>query len=178
MKARFLLDEQLSHRLASAGVRAGLDVVAVSGSELAGCDDLTILQAAVGQGRILVTFNIRHFAPLMNDLIHSGMAPKGLVKISPKSFHPGDLKGILRALIKLAARIERGDVDPSMGVTLTREQISDCGLPISDPGADPPWRAERVGRGDATSVRRSLGTSSRRGPRRHAEPCKRGSRRR
>jgi len=30
------------------------------------------------------------------------------------------LKGLLRALIQLAGRIERGEVDPSMGVTLTR----------------------------------------------------------
>jgi len=120
VKARFLLDEQLSRKLAAAAVRAGLDVVAVSGSDLAGCDDLRILLAAGAQGRILVTFNIRHFVPLVTDLIHSGVTPKGLVKISPKSFHPGDLRGILRALIKLAERIERGEVDPSMGVTLTR----------------------------------------------------------
>jgi len=95
-------------------------VVAVSGSDLAGCDDLKILLAASAQNRIQVSFNTRHFVPLMTDLIRSGVTPKGLVKISAKSFHPGDLRGILRALIEFAARIERGEVDPSMGITLTR----------------------------------------------------------
>jgi len=120
VKPRFLLDEQLSRRLAEAAVRAGLDVTAVKGSELAGLDDRSILLAAAAQERILVTCNIRHFAPLMTDLINSGVTPKGLVKISAKSFHPGDLRGILRALVELAARIERGEVDPSMGITLKR----------------------------------------------------------
>lgn len=120
MKPRFLLDEQLSRRLAEAAVRAGLDVTAVRGSNLAGLDDRSILMAAAAQERILVTCNIRDFAPLMIDLIHSGLTPAGLVKISSKSSPPGDLKGILRALIKMADRIERGEVDPSKGVTLTR----------------------------------------------------------
>ena len=120
MKPRFLLDEQLSRRLAEAAVRAGLNVVAVSGSDLAGCDDLRILLAASAQDRILVTFNTRHFVPLLTDLINSGVTPKGLVKISAKSFHPGDSRGILRALIEVAARIERGEVDPSLGITLTK----------------------------------------------------------
>ena len=120
MKPRFLLDEQLSPRLAAAAVRAGLDVTSVSGSLLEGQNDLTVLLAATAQDRILVSFNVRHLVPLMTDLIHSGLKPQGLVKISPKSFHQGNVKGILRALMKLADRIERGEVDPSMGVTLMR----------------------------------------------------------
>jgi len=120
VKPRFLLDEQLSRRLAEAAVRAGLDVTAVKGSELAGLDDRSILLAAAAQERILVTCNIRHFAPLMIDLLHSGVTPAGLVKISSKSFRPDDFRGILRSLVSLAGRIERGEVDPSMGVTLTR----------------------------------------------------------
>jgi uncharacterized protein DUF5615 len=120
VKPRFLLDEQLSPRLAAAAVREGFDVTSVVGSTLEGLDDLRVFLAATEQDRILVTYDIRDFVPLIMDLIHAGLEPRGLVKVSSKSFHPGDSKGILRALIRLANRIERGEVDPSMGVTLTR----------------------------------------------------------
>ena len=120
MKPRFLLDEQLSWRLAQAAVRAGLDVTAVNGSELAGLDDRSILLAAAAQERILVTYNIRDFVRLSRDLWCSGVRHPRLVLINSKSFRPDDFRGILRSLISLPGQIERGEVDPSMGVTLTR----------------------------------------------------------
>ena len=104
MKPRFLLDEQLSWRLAQAAVRAGLDVTAVKGSELAGLDDRSILLAAADQERILVTYNIRDFIRLLRDMISGGVRHQGLVLINSKSFRPDDFKGILRSLISLAGR--------------------------------------------------------------------------
>jgi predicted nuclease of predicted toxin-antitoxin system len=120
MRPRFLLDEHLDPRLAQAAVRAGLDMTAVAGSEFAGRDDLAILGVAIAQGRILVTYDTRHFIPILRDVLRRGEVIPGLITVSTRTFRSNDLKGILRALIKLAARIERGEVDPTMGVTLTR----------------------------------------------------------
>jgi len=120
VKPRFLLDEQLSRKLAEAAVRAGLDVTAVSGSELEGVDDRAILLAAASQERILVTYDVRDFVRHLRDLVNGGIRSQGLVRINSRSLRPDDLRGILRALISLAGRIELGEVDPSMGVTLTR----------------------------------------------------------
>jgi predicted nuclease of predicted toxin-antitoxin system len=120
VKPRFLLDEQLSLRLAEAAGRAGLDVTAVSGSDLEGVDDRTVLLAAAAQERILVTYDIRDFSRLMRDLVSGGVTPRGMLLIHPKSFRPDDLRGIRRALISMADRIERGEVNPSMGEALTK----------------------------------------------------------
>jgi len=120
VKPRFLLDEQLSPELAAAGVREGLDVTAVSNSELEGRDDRAILHAAIIQGRILVTLNVRHLVPILQDFVKSGARVPGLIKISSRTFPSQRLKPLLRSLKKMAGRIERGEVDPSMGVTMTR----------------------------------------------------------
>jgi predicted nuclease of predicted toxin-antitoxin system len=120
MRPRFLLDEHLQPALAKAAIRAGLDVVAVAATDLRGRNDVTILRAAIAQGRILVSYNARHFIPLLRDFIRSGVKVPGLVTISSRTLRSNDFKGLLRALIKLSGRIERAEVNPSMGVTLTR----------------------------------------------------------
>src|SRR5262245_12578105 len=119
MRPKFLLDEQINPALAPAATRAGLDVTAVSGSELQGRGDPDVFRAAVSQGRILVTYNTRHVVPLLRDVISSGAEPAGLVLAPAKRFGPGDVSSLWRALKSLADHIERGDVDPSMGLTLS-----------------------------------------------------------
>ena len=79
-----------------------------------------LLVAAAVQHRILVTYNARDFVRLLRDLVCSGVTPPGLVLLNSKSLRPDDFRGILRSLVSLAGRIERGEVDPSMGVMLTR----------------------------------------------------------
>ena len=120
MRPKFLLDEQITPTLALAATRAGLDMTAVSGSALKGRSDLEVFRAAIEQGRILVTYNAGDFVPLLRDFIHSGARIPGLITISTRTFRSSDLKGLLAALVKLAGRIESGESDPSMGLTLTR----------------------------------------------------------
>jgi hypothetical protein len=62
----------------------------------------------------------RHFIPLLRDFICSEITIPGLVTVRIRTIRPDDLKGLLSALVRLANRIERGEVDPSMGVALTR----------------------------------------------------------
>ena len=75
--------------------------------------------AAIEQGRIVVTYDAEDFRPLVSELSSAGINVPGAVFINSRTFRSNDLKGLLRALIQLAARIERGEVDPSMGITLT-----------------------------------------------------------
>ena len=120
MRPKFLLDEHFPQSLAAAAVRARLDVLAVVATDLRGRDDLRILQAAVDQDRILITYDQRDFRPLLSEMIWAGVRAPGLVAVSSRTFRSNDLKGLLRALLRLAGRIERGEVDPSMGITLTK----------------------------------------------------------
>lgn len=120
MRPRFLLDEHLQPALAVAARRAGLNVVAIAATRLRGRADLAILKAAVAQNRILVTYDAEDFRPMLCELVLAGIKVPGAVFIHSKTFRSNDLKGLLHALIEMADRIERGEVDPSMGVMLTR----------------------------------------------------------
>jgi predicted nuclease of predicted toxin-antitoxin system len=120
MAPRFLLDENFDPRLARAGTRAGLDVVAVAGTYLMGRDDLSILNIAIKEQRIVVTYDVEGFLPLVSALALSGIQVPGLLIVNSRTLRSNDLKGLLAAILKLAGRIERGEVDPSMGVSLTR----------------------------------------------------------
>ncbi len=52
----------------------GHDVIAVAASaELLGSDDATVLDAATGDGRCLVTENVRDFAMLVRHTSHAGV---------------------------------------------------------------------------------------------------------
>lgn len=120
MKPRFLLDEQLSQEVATAAANLGLDVEAVSGSDLTWRDDEAILHAAVAKDRILVTIDIRGFLPKLVDALRDEVRIPGLILVNPRTFPSQELRPLLRALKKMADRIEHGEVDPSMGVVLTR----------------------------------------------------------
>lgn len=74
MTARLLLDEIYPPALADALRDKGHDVIAVAASvELAGSDDVTVLDAALADGRCLVTENVRDFAVLVRYTRHAGV---------------------------------------------------------------------------------------------------------
>ena len=71
MKA--LLDEQLSPQIAVLLREAGYDVVAVAERvDLVGSIDSTILEVATGEGRAVVTNNIKDFRPLAAERLAQG----------------------------------------------------------------------------------------------------------
>lgn len=118
MKPRFLLDEQISPRAAEASRRLGVDARAVAGTPLAGGDDRAIFQAAIAEGRILVTYNIADFVTLLRDFLNAGPAIPGIVFVRGETIPTSDVRRLARALAALAARIEDGRVDPMGGVYL------------------------------------------------------------
>ncbi len=118
--AKFLLDEHLSPRIAALTCKSGVDTLAIAASPRAGMKDPAVLEFAATEGRILVTYNIQHFAPLLADAIAGGHPPPGVVYVDDKTFSPRDYSGLARALKQLSVKIDRGEVDPSAGVFLTR----------------------------------------------------------
>lgn len=69
-----LLDEMYPPMLADALHDKGHDVLAIAASaELVGSDDATVLDVATGDGRCLVTENVRDFAMLVRHTSHAGV---------------------------------------------------------------------------------------------------------
>lgn len=118
--ARFLLDEHLSPKIAALMRKLGVDALCIADSSWSGLKDPAVMKLASELFRIVVTYNIGHFAPLLAEAIASGHPPSGIVYVDGKTLRPTDFSGIARALTRLSGQIDRGEVDPSGGVFLTR----------------------------------------------------------
>ncbi len=77
-------------------------MLAVSGSDLAGLDDEAIFRTAVRERRILVTYDIG-----------------GLVFVDSKTISTSEVSKLARALRRLSAAIQRGEVEPAGGIFLS-----------------------------------------------------------
>lgn len=87
MSARLLLDEMFSPRIASELVRHGHDAVAVAGDPaLAGLPDEQILEWATGQGRCLVTENVKDYEVLRRAAAAQGRTNPGLLSCASSRF--------------------------------------------------------------------------------------------
>lgn len=74
MTVRLLLDEMYPPKLADTLRDKGHDVIAIAASvEFVGSDDATVLDIATGDGRCLVTENVRDFAMLVRHTSHGGV---------------------------------------------------------------------------------------------------------
>ena len=120
MAPRFLLDEHISPDVAKGCKDRGVDVIPLAEAKLLEEEDLPIFRAAIGGGRILVTYNTRDFALLFGDVLKGGSSIPGVVFVNAFTIEPSDIGGLVNALVKLAASIGKGEVDPSGGVFLTR----------------------------------------------------------
>jgi len=80
---RLLLDEHISARKIGRCLGdAGHDICAIAEEpELAGLDDPDVLALAARDGRILVTFNHRDFAPLLREWAESGRHHSGCILV-------------------------------------------------------------------------------------------------
>lgn len=118
--AKFLLDEHVSPVVAMMARAAGLDVLAVADSVWSGTRDPGVFRLAADQGRIVVTYNIQDFAPLLAECISAGKTSPGVVYVDERTFDPRDFSGLASALKALSRRIDSGQADPSGGLFLTR----------------------------------------------------------
>lgn len=120
MVPRFLLDEQISPKVAARAVAAGVDVRSVSGSPLQGSDDRAVFLQAIREGRILVTYDSEDMSLLLGDLLKEGLAVPGLVLVDVRTLPPSDLRGLSSALVRLARRLASGEVQAGGGIFLQR----------------------------------------------------------
>ena len=75
----------------------GLDVVHAAEVGLRAAEDLDLLLAAADEGRVVITRNYQHFAPLVQALARRGESFPGVLFLSP-AISQADLQGHVRAI--------------------------------------------------------------------------------
>jgi len=120
VRPAFLLDAHLSPVVARLLGRQGFDARAVGGSPLMDADDDALLQAALDQGRLFITYDTATVPRAAADRLERGLDVPGIVYVSSATLPSNDFAGLARALGRLAGRIASGDVDPSGGLFLSR----------------------------------------------------------
>jgi len=98
--AKFFTDEDVYAAVAPALRKAGLDAVSTPEAGRLGESDESQLAWAVGDGRVLLTFNVAHFAALHATWMRQGRHHSGIVVSSQRPI--GDL---LRRLLHLAGTL-------------------------------------------------------------------------
>lgn len=99
--AKFFTDEDIYAALAPALRNAGLNAVSTPEAGRRGETDQSQLAWAAAQGRVLVTFNVAHFATLHTAWMRTGQHHAGIVVSSQRPV--GEL---LRRLIHLAGKLD------------------------------------------------------------------------
>lgn len=106
---RILLDAHVSGRRIASRLRdAGHDVLALSEiRSLEGMDDLGVLELAASERRVLVTFNVKDFVPLLRERAEARRSHSGCILVHglDHSRYGEILKGLHRLFE------ERGDLD-------------------------------------------------------------------
>jgi hypothetical protein len=104
MPLRLLLNAHLPVALAASLKSRGYDVIAAQGiPDLRHLDDEDLLIEAAKQRRALVTYNIRHFAPLARGWAQGGREHWGIILVHPRTIPQEDLGGQIQALERLLA---------------------------------------------------------------------------
>ena len=99
---KLLLDEHIWLGLREALVQRGYNVIHLNDTGQRGIDDEPLLDFATAQGRAVLTYNIRHFVPLVRFWYEAGREHAGV--ILSIQLLPGDLlRQIERLLATLSA---------------------------------------------------------------------------
>lgn len=121
---RLLLDEHLDPRLAEQLRESGYDVIAVAPDPaLRGLSDAALLDHATAQGRVMVTYDVADFAPLLEERQVAASPVAGIVLISRRSYPPGE-RGhgrLLRALREILEEHRSPTAFAGMAVWLATE---------------------------------------------------------
>jgi uncharacterized protein with PIN domain len=78
-EVKLYLDENIPPALAVILRSRGYDVVSAHEVDMRGKKDEEQLEYAIAQGRVLLTFNVRHFAPLAKSYFEQGREHPGIV---------------------------------------------------------------------------------------------------
>lgn len=95
---RLLLDKHIWEGLAEALVQQGYDVIHIASTEQRGLDDEPLLAFTTAQGRAVLTYNVRHFVPLVRLWYETGRDHAGIVFSTPQP--PGELLRQVAGLMK------------------------------------------------------------------------------
>lgn len=95
-EVKLYLDEDITPVLASVLRGRGYDVVSAHEVGMRGKRDEEQLEYAISQGRVLMTFNAKHFAPLAEKYFRAGREHYGV--IATKTL---DLAGLIRLTITM-----------------------------------------------------------------------------
>jgi len=92
---RLLLDEHFDYAIAEELRRGGVDAVAVKEErpDLEATDDDVVLRAATAESRVVVTNNVRDYAPLVEDFGLRGEIQFGVLFTDDETF-PRSAEGI------------------------------------------------------------------------------------
>ena len=114
---KVLLDEPLSPQIAALLRQAGHDAVAVTEHvDLVGSIDSTILEVATGEGRAVVTTNIKDYRPLAALQLAQGRTHGGLILVA-------STRRTRAAVTVLASAIEKVLHDHPDGLTSSERWI-------------------------------------------------------
>jgi hypothetical protein len=100
---RLLLDEQISGRVAVGLRERGFDVLTVDEFGQHSADDPDLWRAAIAAGRVVVSYNVRDFAPLFQRLWDTGVGHAGLVLVHPSTIPSDDFGALVRTIEYLAS---------------------------------------------------------------------------
>ncbi len=100
-KLRFFLDEDIYGATTSLLCKAGFDAASTPETGRIGETDESQLQWASGESRVIVTFNVAHFAKLHAEWMKQGRHHAGIIVSSQRSI--GDLS---RRLLHLASTLD------------------------------------------------------------------------
>src|SRR4051794_22747259 len=100
-EAAFLADENIHPDVSTYLKSLGNDVLVVLGSDLAGTDDLTLLENAFKEQRVILT----HDADFGTLAITSGRPVFGIVYLRPGHISPDFTIGSLRTLFDMAPEV-------------------------------------------------------------------------
>lgn len=102
---KLLLDEHIWEGLAEALTQRGYDVIHIANTEHSGIDDEPLLAFATAEGRAVLTYNVRHFVPLVRLWYEAGREHAGV--ILSIQLPPGEL---LRQVERLLTTLSAGEL--------------------------------------------------------------------
>ena len=83
-------------------------------------EDEELLTLAIKEQRLFVTYDNATVPATVAEFLQEGLDVPSVVYVSAATIASNDFSGLARALKRLAARIEKGEIDPSGGVFLER----------------------------------------------------------
>ena len=102
---KLLLDEHIWTGLTEALKKRGYDALHILDTEQGGLDDEPLLTFAASQGRAVLTYNVKHFAPLVSLWYEAGREHAGV--IFSVQLPPSEL---LRQTLKFLETLSAGEL--------------------------------------------------------------------